>query len=120
MKPSHSLARSCLMIAAAAVALLATSANAEADKKVERLFKSKCASCHGQDGKGQTEKGKKLKLPDMTSADFKAKKEDEMRKAITEGIKIEKDGIKKEMDSFKDELKPEQIDSLIEYVKAFK
>lgn len=120
MKPSLSIVRTCLMMTLVGIALVATSARAETDKKVERLFRSKCASCHGQDGKGQTEKGKKLKLPDMSSADFKAKKEDEMRKAITEGVKVEKDGIKKEMDSFKDELKPEQIDSLIEYVKAFK
>ncbi len=109
-----------VMTAVAALAFVAASASAEPDKKTERLYKSKCASCHGQDGKGQTEKGKKLKLPDMTSAEFKAKPAEELKKAIVEGVKVEKDGVKKEMDPFKEDLKPEQVDALVEYVKAFK
>ena len=33
-------------------------------------------------------------------------------------IKQDKDGVKKEMDPFKEELKPEQIDSLIGYIRS--
>jgi len=107
-----------LIVLAAAIGLLATSVNAEPNKKIVRIFKSKCASCHGTDGKAQTEKGKQLKLPDMTSAEFKKISAEEMKKAILEGRKVEKDGIKKEMDSFKDELKPDQVDGLVEYVRS--
>ena len=105
--------------AVAASAFLATSALAQ-DKKTERVFKSKCASCHGMDGKAQTEKGKQMKIADMTSADFKARKDEDLKKAILEGVKKEADGVKKEMDPFKDELKPEQVDGLVQFVKGLK
>ena len=37
----------------------------------KKLFATaKCIKCHGEDGKGDTEKGRELKAPDFTSADF--------------------------------------------------
>ena len=41
-----------------------------ADKKIERLYGSKCGSCHGKDGKAQTEKGKKMAMRDIASEEF--------------------------------------------------
>jgi cytochrome c553 len=88
------------------------------DKKVERLWKSKCGSCHGNDGKAATEKGKKMKMTDLTAAAWQKSRDlDELRKAIREGMKREKDGVKQEMDPFKDELTSEQLDQLILYVR---
>jgi len=98
---------------------LAFSAQA-ADKKIERTFNSKCGSCHGKDGKGQTEKGLKMKLTDMTTAEFQKKSDDDFKKAINDGIKVEKDGIKKEMDPFKDELKPDEVDGMVKYIRELK
>ena len=107
-----------ILFLAAAFALASAPAFA-ADKKIERLWKSKCASCHGPDGKGETEKGKKMKVADYTSKDWQAKfKDDELKKAITEGIKKEEDGVKKEMDPFKDELKPAEIDALVKHIRG--
>ncbi len=91
-----------------------------ADKKTERTFNAKCGSCHGKDGKAQTDKGKQMKMRDMGSEEFQKATDDDMKKTITEGFKKEKDGVKQEMDSFKDELKPADIDALIKYVRAFK
>jgi len=100
---------------AAASVLIGTAALAQADpKKTERTWKSKCASCHGQTGKGDTEKGQQLKIVDMTSAGFQAKKDDELRKAILDGVEKAKEH------SFKSELTPEQVDGLISHVRAFK
>jgi len=45
-------------------------ARAEVDKKVEKLWKTKCASCHGADGKAQTEQGQKLGVRDYTSPEW--------------------------------------------------
>jgi mono/diheme cytochrome c family protein len=91
------------------------------DKKIERLWKSKCASCHGEDGKADTEKGKQMKIGDLTAADFQKKRTDEeMKKVINDGFKEEKGGVKKEMDPYKDELKPEQVDALVAYIRGFK
>ena len=41
-----------MWIAALAAALVPLVARAEVDKKTERTWKAKCASCHGADGKG--------------------------------------------------------------------
>jgi mono/diheme cytochrome c family protein len=99
---------------------LATSAYA-ADKKVERMWKSKCSSCHGMDGKGQTEKGKKMQLRDLSSADYQAKaKDEEIKKTIEDGVKKEEGGVKKEMDSYKADLKAEDIDNLVKFVRELK
>jgi mono/diheme cytochrome c family protein len=90
---------------------------AEANVKIERLWKAKCSSCHGVDGKAQTDSGKKLQIPDMTSAAWqKLTTTDEVKKAINEGIKRE--GKEESMPVFKDKLTPEQIDQLSAYVRA--
>lgn len=92
-----------------------------ADKKIERLWKSKCASCHGADGKAETEKGKKMKILDMSAADWQAKATDDgIKKAIVEGVKTEKDGVKKEMDGFKEEIKDDQLTGMVAFVRELK
>lgn len=103
-----------------AVALTFFAAPAFAADKAERLWKSKCGSCHGADGKGQTEKGKKMKLKDLSAAEYQDKATDDgIKKAINDGVKEEKDGIKKEMDAYAD-LSDEQKDSLVKFVRALK
>ena len=98
-------------------ALAAGSARAEADAKIVRTWKAKCASCHGVDGKGDTETGKKAKLPDFTKADWqKGKTDAQIKSAIENGAK--KDG--NEMDPYKDKLSPEQIDGLVAFVRTLK
>jgi mono/diheme cytochrome c family protein len=95
--------------------LVGTTALAQADpKKVERAWKSKCASCHGASGKGDTDKGKQLKIPDMSTAEFQAKKDDELKKAINDGVEKEKGH------AFKSELTPEQVDALVAHIRSFK
>ncbi|MEW5848573.1 MAG: cytochrome c [Myxococcota bacterium] len=95
-------------------------AGAAPDKKLERLWKAKCASCHGADGKGQTEQGRKKGAEDMTTKEWqKARTDADMKKAILEGFKREKNGIKQEMEPYKDKLKPEEVDALIQYSRAF-
>jgi mono/diheme cytochrome c family protein len=91
-----------------------------ADKKTERLFNAKCGSCHGKDGKAQTDKGKEMKMREMGSEEFQKASDDEMKKTILEGFKKEKDGTKQEMDGFKDDLKPADVDALVKMVREFK
>ncbi len=106
------------LITLAAVAL---SFNAqEADKKIERMFGSKCGSCHGKDGKAQTEKGKKMAMRDIASADFQKLTDAEMTKAINEGVKKEKDGVKQEMDGYQEEIKAPEVEALVKYLREFK
>jgi mono/diheme cytochrome c family protein len=100
--------------------LLSFSAHAEVDKKILRTWKAKCASCHGEDGKGATEQGKKMGVRDMTSGDFAQETDAKMKDAITNGIKQTKNGKTQEMEPYKDKVKPEDIDALVAYVKSLK
>jgi len=112
-------ARMLASVLAASLVLSAT-ALAETDKKTERLWKAKCSSCHGAGGQADTTPGKQMKIVDMTTAAFQAKKDDELKTAILNGVKTEKGGVKQEMEPFKSELTPEQVDSLIALIRSFK
>ena len=92
-------------------------ARAEADKKTEKTWKAKCASCHGADGKGKTESGEKMGVVDLTSADAKKKTDDQIKDAIANGAKGKGDAV---MDGYKDKLSAEEIDKLVAHVKALK
>ena len=105
----------------AAFAIVAAPAAQAADKKIERLWKSKCGSCHGPDGKGDTEKGRKMKIGDLSDAAWQKKATDaDIKKSINEGVKSEKDGVKKEMDGYADDIKGEQLDALVAFVRDLK
>src|SRR3954447_15418428 len=94
----------------------AVSARAEVDKKAERNFKGKCASCHGADGKGQTDQGKKMQVEDMSSAAWQKKPDAQIKKAIEDGAK-KGDAV---MEGYKDKLDAASIDALVAYVRTLK
>jgi len=80
------------------------------------LWKAKCASCHGEDGKAQTKTGKKEKINDMTTADFQTKfSDDAMRKVILEGSKDNN-----KMKPFKGKISDADVDGLIKHIRSFK
>ena len=75
----------------------------------KKLFIYHCATCHGEDGKG-TKRGHELKSPNLTDADWQAKKnDDEILNSITNG--------KNKMPRWNEKLKPEEIQSLARYVR---
>jgi mono/diheme cytochrome c family protein len=87
-------------------------ARGEVDKKTERTWKAKCASCHGVDGTAQTDQGKKLGIKDYTSAQFHSATTDaELKKAIV-------DGQGQNMPSYKD--LGEQADQLVQLIRSFR
>ena len=92
--------------------------SAQADK-IERTWQAKCASCHGDDGKGATKKGQEMGIKDMTSAAWQKDMTDEkIQKGIENGVDKTTDGKKQQMDPYKDKLKPEQIAELVKYVRG--
>jgi mono/diheme cytochrome c family protein len=107
---------------AAALSLLAVApraAPAEADKKTERLWKAKCASCHGADGKAQTPQGKELGVADYTTPEWqKARDDAQIKKAILDGVKLVRNGKSLEMSGYKDQLSPEQAEQLVAHIRA--
>lgn len=86
---------------------------------VTENWENHCTKCHGEDGKGQTKVGKKLKLKDYTDAKVQAEMKDEdMIKATTEGI-FDPAG-KEKMKAYKDELSADEIKELVAYIRKFK
>jgi mono/diheme cytochrome c family protein len=96
-------------------------AAAEPNPQIERVWRGKCGSCHGADGKAQTEQGKKMAIADMSTAAWQGKLTDEqIKSAINDGLKRDKSGAKQEMEGYKAKLRPDQIDGLVVYVRALK
>jgi mono/diheme cytochrome c family protein len=108
--------RARVLLLAAAAALLSLSARAEVDAKAAKTFKSKCASCHGAAGKGDTEMGKKLKVPDFGDAGFQAKATDAGLKAT---IQDGKKGDKVIEDHAFGAKVGDQLDNLVKVVRSF-
>lgn len=77
------------------------------------LFLEYCAKCHGEDGKGQTPKGKQLKARDFTDGEFQSSKSDaDLVRQVTRGGE--------QMPAFGKKLSAEQIEKLIkEDVRGF-
>jgi mono/diheme cytochrome c family protein len=105
-----------MMVVGAAALFGAAAAQAEVDAKTARAFKTKCASCHGAAGKGDTDMGKKLKVPDFSTEAFQKGIKDDVIKSV---IKDGKSGAKTIEDhQFGDKVK-DQLDPLVQMVRTF-
>ena len=89
------------------------------DAKTERLWKAKCASCHGVDGKAQTEQGKKMSMHDITTAAWqKSVTDDQIKKTITGGgASVGKSPIMPAQPDLAQ--KPEVLDGLVKIIRGF-
>ena len=93
----------------------------KANKKVKRLFEAKCASCHGDDGRGKTELGLEMGIADMTKAEYwKDLTLEVARKEVLEGLQRTVKGKQQEMKPFKGRLTPEQVDALNLYAASLR
>ncbi len=74
-------------------------------------FKKNCSVCHGEDGKGgsKTVEGKKLKVPNFSEGHALHHPDEDFVKQITKGG----DGMPK----FGDKLTPEEINSLVRFIR---
>ena len=107
------------MIFGASLFLLSTPVWAENDPATERLWKAKCGSCHGNDGKSATTKGKEMGMADMTTPAWQKKFSDaQLKEAIDKGVVREEGGKKQKMDGYASKLKPEQVDALVKFVRG--
>jgi cytochrome c6 len=74
------------------------------------LFKTKCAACHGPDGKGETAMGKANKLRDLASPDVQKQSDAELAAIVENG--------KGKMPAYGKSLKPEQVKDLVAYIRS--
>jgi cytochrome c553 len=116
LKPSRRKPVKKMIFAVLSLALVALGARAEVDKKAEKNWKAKCASCHGADGKAETDMGKKAGIPNYADSAFqKSKTDDQLKSAIANGVKTDKG----EMEGYKEKLSGEEIDNLVKLVRSF-
>jgi len=100
-----------------ALTLLALTASAAFAASTDEIWTKQCAKCHGADGAGKTKVGAKLKLKDYSDAKVQAElKDEEMAKAIKEGVK---DGEKEKMKAFSD-LSDDEVKGLVAHIRSLK
>ena len=99
-----------LTAAALVATALAAPAVCAADARSEN-FQTNCAVCHGDDGRGQTEEGKKKGARDFTNAKWQDKVDDaRMIRSITKGHD--------KMPSFEKKLSADEIKALVAEVRT--
>lgn len=72
------------------------------------LYKSKCATCHGDDGTGNTTAGKALKVRDFHDPEVKKETDSELIEITAKG--------KNKMPGYSSTLKDAQIKDLVAYI----
>ena len=80
-----------------------------ADDVTVKLYETKCAACHAADGTGNTVVGKALKLRDVRDPEIQKMSDADLTALIAKG--------KDKMPANEKALKPEQIKSLVAYVR---
>jgi len=101
--------RAVLVVAAVAVAFSTWSFAADSGADV---YKSKCASCHGAAGKGDTAMGKAMKLKDLGSAEIQKQSDADLTAVIEKG--------KKPMPGYEGKLTKDQVTDLVKYLRTLK
>ena len=75
----------------------------------ESLFKTKCASCHGADGKGEVPMGKKLGARNLSSTEVQTQSDAQLTDVLTKG--------KNKMPAYAGKLTKEQMADLVAYIR---
>jgi len=78
------------------------------------LYKTKCAMCHGPDGKGETAMGKRLGTKDLGSADVQKQSDGDLTTVITKGKG------KGKMPGYEGKLTGDQIQELVKFIRTLK
>ena len=95
-----------------ALGLSASSARAEVPEKWTKY----CTKCHGDDGHGKTKMGEKLKVGDMTTADWQDKKKDDQMKARIRNGNPEV----KQPGFAADKLTDGEVDTLVKFIRTLR
>ena len=98
-----------VLVTLLAFGLIAVWASPAVAQDAAATYKSKCAMCHGPDGKG-TPTGQKMGTHDFASPEVKAETDAQLTDIITKG--------KGKMPSYGGKLKDTEIKDLVGYVRS--
>lgn len=76
------------------------------------LYKSKCASCHGADGKGETAAGKAMKVRDLGSTEVQAQSDAELAEITGKG--------KGKMPGYEKSIGADGVQAVVAYMRTLK
>jgi len=88
---------------------MAVSAGSARAQDPAGVYKSKCAACHGADGKGNTPAGKNMKVRDFASPEVAKQTDDQLIEITTKG--------RNKMPGYGNSLKEAQIKELVAYIR---
>lgn len=107
------LVNACALVAGLVIVITTVSSLAAGQGSTAgaNVYKAKCATCHGQDGSGNTPVGKSLQVADLRSAAVQSKSDPELIQSVTEG--------KGNMPGFKGNITDDEIHAVVEFVRTF-
>lgn len=97
------------IVSAAILAALMAGASLPAHADSAATYKTKCAVCHGADGRGDSPAGKKMGAHDFRSPEDQKMTDDQLADIIANG--------KNKMPAYGKQLKPDEIKGLVAYVR---
>lgn len=94
----------------AMLCLVGSIARAQDVANGEKVYKAKCASCHGPDGKGETAAGKATKARNFGSAEVKKETDAEWTDIIVKG--------KNKMPGYDKKLTDAEVKDVVAYIRS--
>ncbi|MHB0969512.1 MAG: c-type cytochrome [Thermoanaerobaculia bacterium] len=107
------ISRSLVLTLAAASLLLAPAAARAGVEEAAKLYKGRCAMCHGADGSGRTAAGAKRKMRDLRSAEVQKQSDPVL------GARIRESGAGTSLQAHRNrDLSHEQVSDLVAYIRT--
>jgi cbb3-type cytochrome c oxidase subunit III len=101
--------RTPIVLTIVSLVLMAAPSPAQKAREGGAIFQELCVGCHGTDGRGETEIGKKVKAADLTSSETQQQSDAELTKVVKTG--------QKKMPAFGDKLGDDEIKAVMAYVR---
>src|ERR1700692_2330988 len=111
VKQSMKLVTGVALLADAGLLFAGHPFKASAAATAQDVYLDKCSVCHGQDGAGNTAKGRKLKVKNVRSPEVQKLSEAEL-------VEIVAKGKGKDMDGFEKELGADMVKQLVTFYRS--
>lgn len=102
--------RTCVAAIGMLCAAMFVNGTAVAQDAGEKIYKAKCASCHGADGKGDTPAGKATKARDFCSEEVKKETDEEWTAILLKG--------KNKMPAYDKKLSESEVKEVVAYIRS--